>query len=287
MTRSVRMALLLGLAAAPVWCTALEGQVEVWGNEGQVDFSEFRIANVVPRGQPVIPVFEGWFTNPDGTKTASWGYFNMNTQETFHVPLGPDNFVEPAEFDGLQPTYFMPAPDDRGRRRRHESAFAITVPGDYEGQITWTLTARGITAASPSSFGSEAYEMLNLESATSAPVAPLMRIADSPVGRGRVGPTAGPVTVSVGESLPLEAWLDLLGRESSIVTWYHHQGPGEVTFQQQQFEVEATGEVELQTLATFSEPGEYVLRLTALESLSSLVQHCCWTNGYLYVTVTE
>ncbi len=283
---SMRIGLLAGTVLALVLHAPAEGQNEVWGAEGRVDFSEFRIANVVPRGQPLIPVFEGWFNNPDGTRTASWGYFNLNTEELFHVPLGPDNFVEPAEFDGMQPTYFLPAPDDRGRRRRHESVFAVTVPGDYQGQVTWTLRVRGLTIESPSSFGSEAYEMLNIESATSSPVSPLMRVADSPVGRGRVGPVAGPVTVAVGESLPLELWLDLLDRERTIVDWYHHQGPGEVTFAQQESVVDATGEVELQTLATFSEPGEYMLRVTALENPSALVQHCCWTNGYLYVTVT-
>ena len=236
-----------------------------------MDLSEFRIANVVPRGQPLLPIFEGWFNNPDGTVTASWGYFNMNTEETFHVPIGPDNFIEPSEFDGAQPTYFYPAPSERGTRRRHESAFAVTVPGDFSGQVVWTIRFRGATIRSPSSFGTDAYEMLNLESSTSAPVSPRMRIADSAPARGRVGPTAGPVTVPVGGSLPLELGLDLLGREDSIVTWYHHQGPGEVTFVEKEFLVEGAGEgeLELRTLATFSEPGDYVLRATALETRSS------------------
>jgi hypothetical protein len=280
-----RLGIFAGLALSLVCWSSLEGQNEVWGAAGEADFSEFRIANVVPHGQPLIPVFEGWYPNPDGTKTASWGYFNMNTEETFHVPIGPDNFVEPAEFDGLQPTYFMSAPSERGRRRRHESVFAITVPGDFRGQVVWTIRARGLTVKSPSSFGSDAYEMLNLESATSSPVAPLVRVGDSPAKRGRVGPRAGPVTVSVGESLLLDIWLDLLGRERSLVSWYHHQGPGEVTFARREFEVEGH-EVELQTQATFSEPGDYMLRVTALENRASLVQHCCWTNGYLEVTVT-
>ena len=265
------------------------GQIEIWGNEGQADFSEFRIANVVANGQPLIPYFEGWFPNPDGTKTASFGYFNLNTEETFDIPIGTDNYIEPEEYNGVQPTHFMPAPSERGRNRRHESTFAITVPGDYPGQITWTLRAQGITIPGDSSFDTDAYEMLDIESATSSPVSPNMRVGDSPLARGRVGPEAGPITVRIGESLPLEVGLDLFGRESSIVTWYHHQGPGEVTFAQERFEVEGApeGEVQLQTLATFSEPGDYVLRVTAIENLASLVQHCCWTNGYLHVIVTQ
>ena len=276
------------LAALP-WPYPVAGQIEVWGDEGQVDFSEFRIANVVPSGQPLIPYFEGWFPNPDGTTTASFGYFNLNTEETFNVPIGPDNYIEPEEYNGVQPTHFMPAPSERGRNRRHESVFTITVPRDYAGQITWTLKAQGLTIPGESSFGTDAYEMLDIESATSSPVSPNMRVGDSPLARGRVGPEAGPITVRVRESLPLEVGLDLLGREGSIVTWYHHQGPGEVTFAQERFEVEGApeGEVQLQTLATFSEPGDYVLRVTAIENLASLVQHCCWTNGYLHVTVTQ
>lgn len=278
----------VALLAVLLWPSPAEGQIEVWGNEGQVDFSEFRIANVVPHGQPLIPYFEGWYPNPDGTRTASFGYFNLNTEEIFDIPIGPDNHIEPEEYNGVQPTHFMPAPSERGRNRRHESVFAITVPGDYQGEITWTLRAQGLTIPGESSFGTDAYEMMNIESATSSPVAPSMRVGDSPLGRGRLGPVAGPVTVRVGEPLPLDIGLDLLGREGSIVTWYHHQGPGEVTFGEERFVVEGApeGEVVLQTIATFSEPGDYMLRVTAIENLSSLVQHCCWTNGYLDVTVT-
>ena len=29
-------------------------------------------------GQSVSPSFEGWFENPDGTFSLSWGYFNRN-----------------------------------------------------------------------------------------------------------------------------------------------------------------------------------------------------------------
>jgi hypothetical protein len=95
------------------------------------------------------------------------------------------------------------------------------------------------------------------------------------------------MTVRVGEPLPLEIGLDLLGRRKSILNWYHHQGPGTVTFTQDVFDVTADeGESIVGTLATFSEPGEYVLRATAIESRAALVQHCCWTNGYMFVTVT-
>jgi hypothetical protein len=42
---------------------------------------------------------------------------------------------------------------------------------------------------------------------------------------------------------------------------------------------------EVTTMATFEEPGEYMIRVTAIETLAALVQHCCWTNAYVEVTV--
>ncbi|HUE97375.1 MAG TPA: hypothetical protein VMN39_11995, partial [Longimicrobiaceae bacterium] len=45
---------------------------------------------------------------------------------------------------------------------------------------------------------------------------------------------------------------------------------------------------EVSTTATFSAPGDYVLRVEALASGrdSSNADQCCWTNGYVRVTVT-
>jgi hypothetical protein len=85
--------------------------------------------------------------------------------------------------------------------------------------------------------------------------------------------------------LPLGLEIDLLSRPSSIVTWYHHQGPAKVTFNPKEVVVKAGGNVN--TTATFSEPGDYVLRVTAIENLASLEQHCCYTNGYVKVSVTR
>ena len=47
-------------------------------------------------GRPIVPVFEGWFQNEDGTYTLSFGYISMNLEEALHIPLGPDNFIEPS-----------------------------------------------------------------------------------------------------------------------------------------------------------------------------------------------
>ncbi|MQA90744.1 MAG: hypothetical protein GEU90_10975 [Gemmatimonas sp.] len=244
----------------------------------------FQLANVLPSGQPVIPVFEGWYPNPDGTKTLSFSYFNLNYEETLNIPIGPDNFIEPSQFDGMQPTHFMAAPDDRGRNNRHESVFTIVVPGDYTETVDWTLRIRGQTYRVRGRPVSEPYRMDDGESSTSSPVAATVKLdPNGPAAKGRLGVTHGPLIASVGQPLPLSVWVDPQPRSSSIVTWYHHQGPGTVTFSQPEVEIEGAAEVE--TTATFSEPGDYLLRVTAIENLSALVQHCCWTNSYVQVTV--
>ena len=93
--------------------------IALWVTEGETvaqRASERRVANpgetqfnlqvLRASGGPVIPIFEGWYQNPDGTYELSFGYYNVNTEEVLEVPLGPDNFIEPQELDGGQPTRF-------------------------------------------------------------------------------------------------------------------------------------------------------------------------------------
>ena len=68
------------------------------------------LRNLRPSGQPVVPIFEGWYSEPDGSYGLCFGYHNLNLQEALDIPLGPDNFIEPARFDGVQPTHFDPVP---------------------------------------------------------------------------------------------------------------------------------------------------------------------------------
>ena len=46
-------------------------------------------------GQTVAPAYEGWEQNPDGSFNLVFGYFNRNLDEHIHVPIGPDNNIEP------------------------------------------------------------------------------------------------------------------------------------------------------------------------------------------------
>ena len=74
-------------------------------------------------GQTVTPAFEGWYRNPDGTFSLSFGYFNRNAEEVVDIPIGPNNFIEPGDQNQGQPTEFQP--------RRHWGVFAVKVPADF------------------------------------------------------------------------------------------------------------------------------------------------------------
>jgi hypothetical protein len=255
--------------------------------------STYISTTIVDEGQPLIPLFEGWYPNPDGTFDFSFDYLNMNFEESFYIPIGPDNFLEPAEYNGMQPTFFMPAfprgREGEQRHYRHQATFTVTVPGDFplEQDVVWTLRYKGNTVKVPGRRRIETYRIENLEALTSAPVAARMRLEPSgPEGRGRTGPIAAQaLRASVGVPIELAAQITPMNNEDHLAFWFSHQGPAAASFSPQQMPVPGQGE-RIATQATFSEPGEYMVRVTALQTLASMVQHCCYTNGYIRVTVT-
>tara|TARA_B100001123_G_scaffold422830_1_gene532238 strand:+ start:21 stop:356 length:336 start_codon:yes stop_codon:yes gene_type:complete len=110
------------------------------------------------------------------------------------------------------------------------------------------------------------------------------------------------MTASVGTPLPLSVWLNddsvrdeelLPVRRRSNATamrlsWFKHTGPGDVIFSEYSVSLEDTQGMGT-TEATFDQPGQYVLRVRGdnfgrVDSSSG--NQCCWTNGYLKVTVT-
>ena len=98
--------------------------------------SQLPMAPMSGSGGTVSPAYEGWYQNPDGTYTLSFGYYNRNTEEILEIPIGPNNSIEPSEFSGTQPTRFEP--------RRHWGVFTVTVPADFGNRrIEWTLNIRG------------------------------------------------------------------------------------------------------------------------------------------------
>jgi hypothetical protein len=259
-------------------------------------------------GLGVSPFFDGWYQNPDGTITFSFGYSNLN-RDLVEIPLGPDNFIVPKEYDGRQPNAFAPATagggDDggAGRRERERGVFTVTVPAGFKGDVVWTLRHEGQTFKVPARAKTGAYQLQWPMAMGSIP--PLLRFKpDGPTGRGPVGLQADPLKVAVGTPLSVTIWaVDDSVREKDPVsikprgrgdargainvTWYMHAGPGAVAFnppKQPIAELQGT----VTTTATFAQPGEYVIRVRADNFGrvdTSPGNQCCWTNGYVKVTV--
>jgi hypothetical protein len=242
-----------------------------------------------PFGGPVVPFFEGWHDNSDGTYDLVFGYWNINTEEVLDIPLGPDNFIEPAEFDGMQPTHFLPPPEGD---RRHWGVFTVNVPADFGSRdVVWTLRVRGESYSVPGRLTSPPYELDGWAQRGRLNFAPILRFReDGPEGLGFAGLASGPVGTRVGQPVDLTVWADRDNpyREDQRpirIRWMQHQGPGHVEFRETEMSVEA-GEGFVTNRVTFDRPGSYVLRILAYNSVPDFEFFCCWTNGYLRVDVT-
>ena len=89
-------------------------------------------------GQNVVPVFEGWERNADGSFNMVFGYMNRNYEEAIDLPVGADNTLEPGVPDQGQPTHFYP--------RRQQFVFKVRVPKDWgKKDLVWTLKVAGKT----------------------------------------------------------------------------------------------------------------------------------------------
>jgi hypothetical protein len=260
-----------------------------------------------PEGLRVAPFFDGWYANADGSITFSFGYSNLNRTE-IEIPLGPDNFITPKQYDGRQPTSFPPgAPNsDAGgggggdRRGRERGVFTVTVPAGFQESVVWTLNVHGQTYKVPANAKSGAYQLRWPMAMGSVP--PLLRFSpEGQAGRGPVGIQADPMQASVGAALSLGIWVNddsvreeepivvkqRAGRAAINVTWFKHSGPGAVTFSKSREPIpQLNGNAT--TSATFKAPGEYVIRVRA-DNFGRLDtspgNQCCWTNGYVRVIV--
>jgi len=238
-----------------------------------------------PRGQPVIPLYEGYYPNPDGTYEICFGYFNLNTEEDVDIPLGPNNVIEPVEFDGMQPTHFDRVPE--GNYRRRFCVFTVNVPADFgQREVLWTLNTHGEAITTPGKV-LPSYILDEPDSGGRGIIAPVLRFEeDGPEFKGRTGFTGAPLTVAVGDPLTLSVLVDHPGNRT-WQAWTLHQGPGQVEFTESEFWV-ANADGVGTTSARFDEPGEYLIRVQAIDSpTSSFEFHCCWTNGYIPVTVVQ
>jgi len=236
-----------------------------------------------PSGLTVTPVFEGWYRNKDGSYSLSFGYYNRNTDEQMDVPIGSDNFVTPGAPNQGQPSSFAP--------RRHWGVFALVVPANFgTKQVVWTVKDRGQTFTIAGSLKPD-WEIDAVEGeASSNNTPPALRFsAEGPEGRGPLGVTGSPLRTRVGTPVSLSVMVTDDARTKAPVdlTWFKHQGPGTVTFSAPTNRLAPTGGTGT-TTATFSRAGDYRIRVRAndLSAMTAGHAQCCWTNGFLLVTVT-
>lgn len=250
-------------------------------------------------GQTVAPAFEGWEQNPDGSFNMVFGYFNRNLEEHVHVPIGPNNNIEPGGPDQGQPTYFFP--------RRNRFHFSIRVPADFgDKELVWTLTTQGQTERAygtliPEYIIDKQLPMLDVGNFGRDPEG--LELANEPPRVELEG--AAERRVAVGEPLALAASATDDGipeprpapqgrpgsprsRSNALglrVAWFVYRGDGaHVSFDPPQFKIYPDYRLfsnspwspgwETPALpsdgrwpvhATFSSPGEYVLRVLATD----------------------
>lgn len=266
-------------------------------------------------GTPVIPFMEGWYGNDDGSVTVSFGYQNRN-QYPVLIPVGENNRIEPEGLGSMQPEYYLPG--------RHHGVFAVTIPAAMNRTtIWWHLISEGEALKVPGERRSTAYE-LDRNPRPQGSVQPLIGFSESgPHGVGPEGITSEQVLqASVGQPVTLEVWTNDPSRHDpndpryarpldTRVSWYQHQGPGEVNFiahesmpfldtrpasplsrnappQHAVAVKESVGPARVNV--SFSKPGEYLIRARLdnwKASDSDALDQCCWSNAYQHVRVTE
>ena len=312
---SVAFALLLwGPLAGPAGPAALEAQVTGPGPDGR-----WPLQPNSPGNRTLAPFMEGWYANEDGTYSISFGYLNAN-EDTLVIPLGDGNFLDPAEYDGMQPTIFYPG--------HHRGIFTVTLSAEMKDQdVRWTLRkANGDVTSVPGRVSSNAYELDWVPRPHGSLPPSVSFDSQSGVGRGPPGIMAertrtvvvgSPLTLSVNAMDPSERDREDFRFREAIplrVVWSQLQGPGRVEYTRHESNPEVEEEEDdddadsrrrpephgpqviplseghgtARVIVTFPAPGEYLM-LAQVDNWSapdsSSGDQCCWTNGYVRVTV--
>ena len=304
----------LALAASAAWPSHTLGQLVP---RPPITQQDWQLRTVRESGQPVIPIFEGWYPEENGTYSLCFGFFSLNRSEALHIPVGPDNFIEPARFDGSQPTHFSPL-GANGMTREY-CVFTVNVPSDIaDGRVWWNLQIDGHTYRVPGHITARPWRVDNLVNSVAA--ASMGSEAEAPVAgslvapvvtleggsgreaRGKSGATAGELTARAGSGLPITISVALPAEDElgddldpdeegvlvrQLVKWTKFRGPeGAVRFSRDTIEFELGPEpVEQTVMATFQEPGNYTLLAQVLSG--SFSSQCCWTNAYVNVKVEQ
>jgi hypothetical protein len=253
-------------------------------------------------GDSVTGAFEGWYYNEDGSRSFLVGYYNRNSQQEFDIPIGPNNRIEPGGPDMGQPTHFLAG--------RQWGMFQVPVPKDFKPDDTfiWTIVANGQSTSIPLRVKTD-YVMSPFKEIAVNNTPPIVRF--EPTGKPVQGPLANPALAAVREAtvatpLPLNVWAadDLkftsgtnappsASRPPVTLRWSKYRGSGAVTFETPQPVLEklpngpAAFNAKASTTAKFTEPGEYMLHLTANDYSGDggAGFGCCWTTSVVKVNV--
>ncbi len=268
-----------------------------------------------PGNNTLAPFGEGWYENPDGTYSLSFGYVNTNL-DTLYIPVGENNSLDQAQFDGVQAAVFFPG--------RHRGVFSVTLSAEMKDtDVWWTLVLPWDRTTVPGRVGSEAYQLDWMPRAHGSVTPSVSFDGQSGVGRGPPGILAertqtvavgSPLTLSVNATDTSERDLED-ARNTTVplrVVWSQLQGPGPVTYTRHESnplpEAAAGGRgggggrtPQPQTMrlpegsgtssviVTFAAAGEYLM-LAQVDNFdandSGSQDQCCWTNAYVRVNVT-
>lgn len=224
-------------------------------------------------GQDVQPAFEGWERNDDGSFKMYFGYLNRNYREMPDVPIGPNNRFDPEPADRGQPTHFYP--------RRQRFVFSTTVPKDWDKtrRLIWSVTANGKTQTAqgwlqPQWEVDEGVIQMNIGPGGAPPDPPnhypQVTRGSKPQQTASVGvPLSLSVSV-VDDGIPKPRKPRGLGTPPPVgvdVRWLHYRGAGKVTFDPERSERIYGKPFDAATRATFSAPGEYLLRAVVSDGL--------------------
>jgi hypothetical protein len=257
-------------------------------------------------GASVTGAFEGWFYNPDGSRSFLVGYYNRNSQQTLDIPIGPNNRIEPGGPDLGQPTHFLPG--------RQWGMFTLAAPKEFKptDSYVWTIVANGQTTSIPLRLHPD-YVMSPFTEIAVGNTPPVIRFEQG--GSAKVqGPqanitTAPARTAALATPFPLTVWVtdDLkytsgssappsASRNPVNLSFSKYRGPGAVTFDKTKPAVEKLPAGEgatvpfsgkATTTVKFSEAGDYVLHVIANDYSGDGGGGfgCCWSTALLKVAV--
>jgi hypothetical protein len=244
-------------------------------------------------GEAVYAAYEGWYITPDKKKALLIGFWNRNTKQVLDIPVGPNNRVEPGGPDHGQPTHFEP--------RRGWGTFSIILPDNFtdKDKMTWTLIANGKTTSIPMGLNTD-YVVEPYREVGMGNTPPVLKF--DPAGKTFTGPPIGVAlekTATANQPLELTVWATDDGIEDPRfpgrgnkplnVRWIVHRQPAgaSVKFAEDRPKVDKENQGKASTTATFSMPGDYVLRAqgTDLSGEGGGGFQCCWTSAVVKVAV--